>query len=1393
MKRRVLVVILLMTPWVAAWCAEEHAATVARSANAVPQALEDWQSWVLKGQEFYRCPVRTGADFATEESHVCAWPGRLQLSANATGGEFSQHWQVYSESWVPLPGDAQYWPQDVQLDGAAAPVVARNERPYVQLSPGGHLLQGRWQWHVRPETLPIPAETALLDLSVDGASIAQPDRGDARVSLGRQHTAVEPRQLQVQVYRLVLDDIPLRIVTKLQLRAAGDAREESLGHAIPEGFEPISLTGSLPAHLERDGTLNVQVRPGTFDIELVARQARADAALRLPRDKTPAQEEIWSFAANDRLRVAAAEGAPSVDPLQAHVPTEWRTYPAFRMTPQRELRISERSRGLSASEQNHLHLQRAMWLDFDHEGWTVRDEITGTLRRDWRLDMQTPFSLQSARAGGESLLVTQGKDATQSGVEIRSPRVQLSALSRATKPFGSLPATGWTTAFEGAAGELHLPPGHRLLAALGADQSPTTWLDRWGLWNLFGVLVLIVFARWVAGWKGAVLGGVGLILSYQAAPALIWGWAVLLASIALARAAPEGRLASALRILRTCSFVLMGLVLIPFVWTEVRHSIYPQLDVTEESAPEQFMPMADRGKSLSPPRITGQVAGAALNAPAVEAPPPIPEPSESITSEREDNGSVESDQLAAKVSIAVPRSVRISSSSLLSPLAAYAPGTPVQAGPGIPSWRYSTHPFGWSGPIDPGQTVRFIVLGPLAVALWRIGAVVLLVAFYVHLVGTGLGRARLWTGGLSNSATVVTLLLLCGVTLAPMARADTVPSPAMLNELRARLTEAPHCTPTCAELTDARIRINGDQMSVELSASALAPTAIAIPSGGNRWQIDAVTVDAVSSIGVERDGASELWLPLSRGVHQIRIQARVPGDSLHVAFPMTPRHVSVDATGWDAAGVNAARLVSGAIDLTRQRRVESSGAAARASDGQDFAAFVRVIRDIRLDLDWSVSTTVERIAPASAALTVSIPLLPGEFVLSEGLNPRADGTVLVGLAAGESSRSWNSSLKREDALKLSMPAAAARTEVWRFVVSPQWGVSFGGMPATLPEDSDASPWVFEYHPRGGEALQLSVQRRDAVSGHTLAIDQAMQSITVGRRSSESTLQLRYRSTQGGRQGISIPDTANVTGVALDGTPVPIRPEKGELSLPLRPGEHSVSIEWRTPVNATFSARPTLIDLHTPASNVTTRVSISADRWPLFALGRGVGPAFLYWGELLVFLVVATLLGRWRFSPLRTIEWLLLGLGLSTLSWAVFVLVAMWLFALSWRERAASVARLSESLFNLLQVGLAILTLIAVSSLVFSGIRYGLLSAPDMGVAGPGSSQNAFTWFLDRTTSSMPQPVVYSLPMWVYRVIMFAWALWIALALVRWLRMAWRAWSTGGFWRGAGSVVTTPRA
>ncbi len=494
----------------------------------------------------------------------------------------------------------------------------------------------------------------------------------------------------------------------------------------------------------------------------------------------------------------------------------------------------------------------------------------------------------------------------------------------------------------------------------------------------------------------------------------------------------------------------------------------------------------------------------------------------------------------------------------------------------------------------------------------------------------------------------------------------------------------------------------------------------------------------------------------------------------------------MSSDGWDVSGVNEGRLLSGSLELVR-RRTATQGAAALET-GSEFPAFVRVTREFNLDLDWTVTTTVVRVAPAQAAMTVEVPLIAGESALSGTLRtrdlPGGGRMALIGIERGEGAVSWQSGLSRSQSLDLEVPADAARAEVWSFVVSPQWNVTFEGQPAVLPGGAPAV-WIYEFHPRPGEKLHLRIGRPEPAAGSTLAIDQVRQTVEFGKRSANTDLSFRYRSTQGGRHSINLPSNARVSGVRLDGQPVQVRPDNGVLSIGLLPGSHSVDVQWETPDGATLRTQPAGVDLHSAASNVATNVSLPADRWPLFVRGSGVGPAVMYWSELLVFIVAALLLGRWNRSPLRTHEWLLLGVGLSTLSWFVLAVVAFWLFAIDWRERW--LGAVSRWRFNSVQVLLVLLTVFAVAALVFWGIRESLLASPDMGVAGPGSYGDRFSWFTDRTQSALPQPAIFSVPMWVYRALMFAWALWLVLALLRWLRWAWRAWKANGLWRGKAEV------
>lgn len=1328
---------------------------------ALPGALEEWRGWVLAGEEYRQCPFLSSRQPGNAASHRCAWPERLDLVVEGRGARFEQVWDVRAEGWIALPGRIEHWPTNVTIDGDAAPIVARDGVPYARLSSGRHRIAGEFVWSSRPEVLPIPRETGLVSLRVDGKEVASPERPDGALFLGAGRRAATADALNVSVYRLLSDEQPVRLHTVLRLDVSGDAREIVLGPVLPAGFLPVSVDSDLPARLDADGRMKIQARSGSWEIALDARGEGVAAQLQRPHasDGWPA-EEIWSFAAQDRLRVVDVSGAEGIDAAAANVPGDWSSFPAYRVEKGTEFVVAERTRGAANADENNLSLERRIWFDFDGLGYTSVDSISGSMRTGWRLDMAAPYQLEAARVGGEPQLVTRGAEESLRGVELRHPELHLEATARA--PRGALPATGWNERFESVSGTLMLPPGHRLFAALGVDDADT-WISQWGLWNVFGVCIVVVLFSWLAGRIAGGVALVALLLTYMEFPALIWLWGVALVAIALARSAPEGRLKSSARVFRSASLLVLGLVLLPFLWGQLRLAFYPQLDA--------------QGAMVAP-ILTDLIQEEPVAMPSA---PPSPATEMELSRDASSAGSMAIEEVAVTSANKVAKYGGDTA-------ARYAEGTLLQTGPGIPGWNYRQHGFSWSGPVEREQEVRFVVLRPFVVSVWRLLGALLIAGGFVWLVagvaGTRLPRLpeRLQPVRLASFAAWPLALLLAASAFAPSAFAASTPDPALLQELQKRLSQPPACAPTCAEVTSARVVARGAQINVELNVSALASLAVPIPDARAGWRIDAVTLDGrPTAVGRERDGG--LWVPLTSGARTVRIEASAVGDSLDLAFPLAPRRVTLDVEGWSASGVTDARLVSGSLSLSR---AITAGTVATRPSGSEFPPFVRVTRTVLLGLDWTIETTVERVAPESGAFTVAVPLLTGESVTTED-TPQENGAVLAGFSAGEDEVSWRSTLARANSLSFVSAPSASLAEVWQVQAHPQWHVTFDGVPATLPETIESDEWLYEFHPRAGEKLAVTIERPEAVAGRALAIDAVRNNVNVGRRSTDQTLSFDYRSTQGGRQAVKLPADARVSSITADGQPVALRPDAGVLSLPLLPGSHSVEIAWSVPRGVSARTAPDAIDLGVPASNVRTTVTLPADRWALLAFGPGVGPAIVYWGELAMFLLMAFALARLPQSPLKLHEWLLLGVGLSTLSWFVFAMVALWLFAMRWRESWAGTA--SRWRFNAVQLLLVAFTVFAMGGLLFSGIRDGLLATPDMGITGAGSYSGQFAWFVDRAASALPVPSVVSVPMWVFRALVFAWAIWTALAVVRWLRWAWHAWRQGGVWRSKPELAT----
>lgn len=1338
---RLLLLLALMISADAAWAQ--------RSDVYVPDDLKPWQNWVLQGKEYRDCPFFFDRQPDDRDNFICAWPAELELTITADGGRFTQTWTVYAaEQWVALPGDSDHWPEQVTANGQSISIASRNGTPAVRLAPGRYTMAGRFAWDERPRTLPVPPESGLFQVTVDGVRSAFPTLVNNAVWLGEQEAPKQERDaINVQVYRLVTDDVPTRLTTRFVVEVSGSVREELIGPALPASFVPIALNSALPARLEADGNLRLQVRPGSWLIELVARSATVldEVTLPEPASNLPSSE-IWSYQSNDRLRVSVSEGLPPADPVQVSVPGEWQELPAFHVAPGESLSIVERSRGRVAND-NQLRLERRLWLDFDGGGFAFSDTIGGTMRGGWRLDMALPYQLLSASEDQENLLVTLGPEEGLTGVELRRTDVNLQALGR-RETRGAAPVSGWQTRFDSVVTELNLPPGHKLVSAGGADSAAGAWMERWQLLDFFLVLIITLATARLFGWQAGVIAFLALVLCWHENGAPHWLWLNLLAAVALVRVAPVGRLRRSAVLYRGLGFAAAIVVLVPFVASQLRIGIYPQLEPQRRVEPIQYevpaVAPAEDAALLEMKRATQQ------------APPRTTAGANVVTRSR----------------------------GWMS-YARYAPNAIVQAGPGLPSWRWNTYTLRWNGPLDPEQTLNLTIMPRWLVTLVRFALVLLLAAFAAVFAVEIFNLRWPWpprSGAATAAASVPGVLmgtLLAGAQLLapPAAHADT-PPPEILQQLEQRLLAPPPCAPRCAEIAQANVVVGRDTMTIELVVHALEDVAVSLPGSLQGWRPESVGVDGTAIPHVYRRVPDTLWIRATEGRHRITLEGPLPPvDGLEVPFPATPRAMTVQADGWTVSGLRDRRLLAGALQLTRVRDEGSDVAAARWESSR-FPQFARIERAIELDLDWRIRTRVFRVAPEQGALAMNVPLLDGESVLSPGITV-TDGKVLVSMEPSSQVVEWESTLARTSPLVLQVAADAPWKEVWRFGIGNIWHARFSGVPESEPQNADGVRFA-EFYPRGGETLTLDASRPEASPGTTLAFDKVSVMTEVGARSRNVDMVLEYRSTRGAQHIITLPPDAEVLSVDIDGRNEPLRARDGELNVPILPGAHTIHVRWQRDADLALTESSPPVDLGVAAGNLSLGIDLPTHRWILGTSGPRLGPAVMYWSELAAMILFAFILGRIELTPLRTRHWLLLGLGFSTFSWPVLVLVAIWLLGAGARRRwQMADARWWQ--FDLVQIAFAALTVVALLAIVAS-VPGGLLGTPDMHTVGNGSYGNRLRWFADQSGSVLPGASVISLPLWMYKALILAWALWLSFALLRWLPWVWQCFVSQGLWR-----------
>ena len=226
----------------------------------VPENLKPWLDWV-KG----RHPDLSCAAFH-EGGSACLWPGKLSLNIAEDGGSFEYAVVVDSKYDVQIPSSRESQPFDIKVTRAgktqAATVLSKGETPQLHLNPGNFKIQGNFKWKDMPKTLTLPRGAAILELTLNGERIEYPrvsERGELWLEDSTAEISESQDALKINVFRKLVDGLPFRIITRLELRVSGKTRTLELGRILPDGSQPLSVDSPLPYQFGPDYALSMQL------------------------------------------------------------------------------------------------------------------------------------------------------------------------------------------------------------------------------------------------------------------------------------------------------------------------------------------------------------------------------------------------------------------------------------------------------------------------------------------------------------------------------------------------------------------------------------------------------------------------------------------------------------------------------------------------------------------------------------------------------------------------------------------------------------------------------------------------------------------------------------------------------------------------------------------------------------------------------------------------------------------------------------------------------------------------------------------------------------------------------------------------------------------------------
>lgn len=438
-------------------------------------------------------------------------------------------------------------------------------------------------------------------------------------------------------------------------------------------------------------------------------------------------------------------------------------------------------------------------------------------------------------------------------------------------------------------------------------------------------------------------------------------------------------------------------------------------------------------------------------------------------------------------------------------------------------------------------------------------------------------------------------------------------------------------------------------------------------------------------------------------------------------------------------------------------------------------------RVIVLDTKWRMTTTLRPVISnrsSSEVLEFKVPLINGEKILTSAIESN-DNVVNVKIKTGDSF-SWTSEINPNNTL--SVPSANGQfTQLVRMLSKDSWEINpseTGLKPVEINSDrvyKNGYSWFMW----SNESLDTNVSIYKYVDGQVLAVSDLEISVDMNTLPTQAVMNFKVNSSIGGIYKFKNKNKDfKIVDLSINQAKMQSDVKNDEVSLMLKPGINNVVINFTYTPEDSFIFKAPEFDFNTQVMNASLKVQ-DGKNWVLYAGGADIKPSVLLWSVLVTLFIFSFIVFKSGSIGLSFISTALLLFGISQVGIDFVIFSLLWFFMIKFRMSNTMEDFKTYFRFNAFQFFFALLTVFVISGMI-SVVAKGLLLTPESFIAGYQSSFTSLYWY-SQDYATQQTPWLLTAPIWVYRVLMMVWAVWLAFNMLNWLKSCWIAFSNNGFW------------